>query len=211
MTGLVMCSGSVKNYEYIRKYIKRADIIICADGGAEHLGKLGITPDILVGDFDSITEARLDAMIKAGAEVVRFPAEKDTTDTELAIGLAADRGCDEVILLGATGTRLDHTLANIFLLRQLLDAGKSGFIADENNEIRLTGSKITLTRERDSRISLVPVGGRVTGVTTEGMYYPLKNATLEFGTTWGVSNEFLSDTASVTVTEGLLLVMESWD
>ncbi len=211
MTGIIVCSGSITDYALIEKYFEKADLIICADGGANHLRKLGKLPDILVGDFDSISEGDLDLLLAANVEIVRFPSEKDATDTQLAVQLAMDRGCDEVILLGAAGTRLDHTLANVFLLRMLLEAGAAGILADEHNEIRMINKSMKLTKEKDVRISLVPVGGKVTGVTTEGMYYPLTDATLEFGTTWGVSNEFAEETASVSIKEGLLLVIKSRD
>lgn len=211
MTGIVVCGGSIMDYENIGKYFEKADLIICADGGASHLGKLGILPDILIGDFDSIGERDFNSILDAGAEVVRFPVEKDATDTQLAVQLAIDRGCDEVILLGAIGTRLDHTMANVFLLKILLEAGIKGIIADEHNEIEMINRNIKLTRVKNVKISLVPVGGKVTGVTTEGLYYPLRNATLEFGTTWGVSNEFAEDTASVTIKDGLLLVIKARD
>ncbi len=211
MTGIIVCSGSITDYALIEKYFEKADLIICADGGANHLRKLGKLPDILVGDFDSISEGDLDLLLAANVEIVRFPSEKDATDTQLAVQLAMDRGCDEVILLGAAGTRLDHTLANVFLLRMLLEAGVAGILADEHNEIRMINKSMKLTKEKDIRISLVPVGGKVTGVTTEGMYYPLTDATLEFGTTWGVSNEFAEETASVSIKEGLLLVIKSRD
>lgn len=211
MTGIIVCSGSITDYTVIGKYFEKADLIICADGGANHLRKLCKLPDILVGDFDSISEGDMDFLLAAKVETVRFPSEKDATDTQLALQLAMDKGCDEVILLGAAGTRLDHTLANIFLLRMLLEAGVAGILADEHNEIRMINKSIKLTKEKDARISLVPVGGKATGVTTEGLYYPLEDATLEFGTTWGVSNEFAEETASVTIKEGLLLVIKARD
>lgn len=211
MTAIIVCSGTIVDYSHIKKYFEAVDLIICADGGASHLGKLGILPHLLVGDFDSIHQSEFDSLFEAGVEVIRFPAEKDTTDTQLAVQLALDRGCDKLILIGATGTRLDHTLANIFLLRTLLESGVKGIIADEHNEIEMINKSIVLKKEKDIKISLVPVGGKVTGVTTEGLYYPLNNATLEFGSTWGVSNEFAEDTAIVTIKEGLLLVIKSRD
>ena len=211
MTTIIVCSGSIMDYANVGKYFEKADLIICADGGASHLGKLGILPDILVGDFDSIGERDFDSLLDAGVEVIRFPAEKDATDTQLAVQLAMDRGCDAVILLGATGTRLDHTMANVFLLKMLLEAGIKGIIADEHNEIQMINKSISLIREKDVKISLVPVDGKVTGVTTEGLYYPLNDATLEFGTTRGISNEFAEDTASVVIKDGLLLVIKSRD
>lgn len=211
MTGIIICGGSVRNYSFIKKYFDKQDLIICADGGAYHLKKLGIIPDILVGDFDSISEIELESLINAGVQIVKFPVEKDATDAQLAVKLAIDRGCDEVILLGATGTRLDHTMANVFLLKSLLEAGIKGIIADEHNEIEMVDKNISLNRDKDVKISLLPAGGKVTGVTTEGLYYPLSDATLEFGTTRGVSNEFISDTASLTLKEGLLLVIKARD
>ena len=211
MTGLIICSGSIMDYAYIRKYFEKADFIIGVDGGAQHLRRLGTIPHVLVGDLDSIAKSDFNSLMEAGVEVIKFPAQKDATDTELAVQLAMERGCDEVILLGATGTRLDHTMANVFLLRMLLEKGIKGIIADEHNEIEMINNNISLVREDDIKISLVPVGGKVTGVTTEGLYYPLKDATLEFGSTWGISNEFSEDMAGVTIKEGLLLVIRSKD
>ncbi len=211
MTGIIVCSGSITDYSNVRKYFIKADLIICVDGGALHLRKLGIAPHILVGDLDSIAENDYTSLMDKGVAVVKFPAEKDATDTQLAVELAMEKGCQEVILLGATGTRLDHTMANVFLLRILLEAGKKGIIADEHNEIEMINKSIQLRREKDLKISLVPVGGKVTGVTTQGLHYPLEDATLEFGTTWGISNEFANETASVVIKDGLLLVIKSRD
>lgn len=211
MTAIIVCGGSILDYSYLKKHFEKADLIICADGGAYHLGKLGIIPDILIGDFDSINGCDFDTLLDAGVEVIKYPMEKDTTDTQLAVQLSIDRVCDRVILLGATGTRLDHTMANIFLLRMLLESGVKGMIADEHNEIEMINSSISLKRETGVKVSLLPVGGNVTGVTTEGLYYPLNNATLEFGSTQGVSNEFSEETASVTIIDGLLLVIRSRD
>jgi len=211
MTAIIVCSGSIEDYAHIKKYFEKADLIICADGGSRHLRKLRVLPHVLVGDLDSITEKEYDLLSDAGVEVVKFPVEKDATDTQLAVKLAMERGCEKVILLGATGARLDHTMANVFLLKMLLEAGKKGIIADEHNEIEMINKSISLPREKDVKVTLLPVCGNVSGVTTKGLYYPLDNATLEFGTTWGVSNEFSEDTATVTIESGFLLVIRSRD
>ena len=211
MRCVVVCGGSVKDYSSLRKYFEAADLIICVDGGACHLRNLNIVPDILIGDFDSISAEDYAAFANAGAETVRFPREKDATDTELALELAVERGCRSIVMLGALGTRLDHSLANVFLLKRLLASGVKGIIADEHNEVELIDKSICIKRENGVKVSLLPVCGAVTGVTTSGLYYPLADATVEFGSTWGVSNEFSGDTAYVTIKDGLLLVIKSQD
>ncbi|NTV91109.1 MAG: thiamine diphosphokinase [Clostridiales bacterium] len=213
MTGVVVCGGIMRDHEAIRHYFNCADMVICADSGASHLKKLGITPDFLIGDMDSIDPQDLQELQKKGVITVRHPVEKDMTDSELALETAADKGCTRVFILGATGTRLDHSLANVFLLKRLHDKGISGIIADEKNELTLIDSEICLSRngEQDLRISLIPMTPFVSGVTTEGLYYPLDNAFFEMGTTWGVSNEFTGDEARITIKEGLMLVVKSRD
>lgn len=211
MKGVIVCGGTVSDYKLMARYLEDADFVIAADSGADRLKCMGVTPDVLTGDFDSISEEDYAGLDATGIEILRFPVEKDMTDSELAIELALDRGCDEIILLGALGTRLDHSLSNIYLLKKLIDRGVRGMIADEHNEVYLTGSSITLKRDGDMKLSLLPLSGSVRGVTTYGLYYPLKDAVLETGSSLGVSNEFIEDTATVTITEGLLLVIKSRD
>lgn len=211
MTGVIVCGGQIDNYKYMKKYFKDAKLIISADSGARHCKRFNVIPDLLVGDFDSVDESDYAGMAADGVEIVRFPAEKDMTDSELAIEMALDRGCSKVILLGSLGTRLDHSLSNLFLLKKLLDKGVAGIIADEHNEVVLINHSIVLAREEGVFITLLPLAGSAKGVTTSGLYYPLNNATLEIGSSWGVSNRFSEDTAQVTVEEGYLLVIKARD
>ena len=211
MTGVIICGGSIRKYDYIGRYLKDADLVIAVDSGAAHLKGLKAVPHLLTGDFDSISQADYDSLTASGIETLRFPVEKDKTDSELAVELALERGCSTVVLLGALGTRLDHSLSNIYLLKKLLERGARGIIADEHNEVYLTDSSITLGMEAGTKLSLLPLSGRVKGVTTQGLYYPLKDATLDIGSSWGVSNEFVNETATVTITDGLLLVIKSRD
>lgn len=211
MTGVIICGGSIRDYDYIGRYLEGADLVIAADSGAAHLAGLKAVPGLLAGDFDSISHADYHALAASGIETLRFPVEKDKTDSELAVELALERGCSTVVLLGALGTRLDHSLANVHLLKRLLDRGARGIIADEHNEVYLTDSSITLGKEAGAKLSLLPLSGPVKGVTTKGLHYPLENATLEIGSSWGVSNEFADETATVTITGGLLLVIKSRD
>lgn len=211
MTGVVVCSGSIIDYKYLGKYFTMADIVICADGGARHLRNFGVLPDILVGDLDSILQSDYQVYLAAGVEIIKYPAEKDMTDAQLAVELAVERGCDTVIILGALGSRLDHSISNVFLLKRLLDAGVKGIIADEHNEAALTDSSMHIRKEDGVKLSLLPLSANVTGITTKGLYYPLENALLETGSTRGVSNEFTEDTASVSIDRGMLLVIKSRD
>ena len=211
MTGVVVCGGSINDYTYFKKYFDKADLVICADGGACHLGNFGIIPDILIGDLDSIQAQDYEALKCTGVKIIKFPPEKDMTDSELAVELAVDRGCKSLIILGALGTRFDHSISNVYLLKKLLDVGIKGKIIDEHNEIVLINDSISLEREEGVRLSLVPLTEKVTGVTTKGLRYPLENATMEISSTLGVSNEFKEDTATVSITGGLLLVIKSRD
>jgi len=211
MTCVIFCGGRINDYECIRKYTGGAGLIIAADSGARHCRKLGLKPGILLGDFDSISKSDWDALNDNETEILKFPSEKDMTDSELAIDIALERGCDKVILLGAVGSRLDHSLSNVFLLKKLTDRNCEGVIADEKNEIRLIRDSIELKREVDAVVTLLPMAGNAVGVSTKGLRYPLHDATLEAGSSWGVSNEFSEDTAMVTVKKGYLLVIVSRD
>ncbi len=213
MTGVVVCGGIITDHDAMRHWLAEADITICADSGAAHFEQWGITPDILIGDMDSISKDHLERLQIKGVKTIRHPVEKNMTDSELALEIAAEKGCTTVIMLGATGARLDHTLANIFLLKKLFDKGITGIIADEKNEITLIDDRITMKKDKagETKVSLVPLTSTVTGVTTQGLYYPLENASMELGTTWGISNEFVSSSAQVSIGEGLMLVIRSKD
>lgn len=211
MKGVVVCNGSIRDDERIRKYFQDAGLIICADGGAVHLMRLGIRPHVLVGDFDSIPPEVYGQFEKDGVEIARFSTSKDMTDTEIAVDLAMDRGCKTVVLVGALGSRLDHSLSNIFHLKRMMDRGVSGIVVDEQNEIMLMDKHIRLVREEGLKVTLLPFSEAVSGVTTRGLQYPLFNATIPLGSSWGVSNEFSEDIAEVSISAGLLLVIKSKD
>lgn len=211
MNCVIFCGGNIEDYGSIKKYVRRAEFVLCVDSGARHCRKLHVTPDYLIGDFDSISEDDFSALAEAGVPIIRFPSEKDMTDSELAIQTAFEKGCNSIILIGAVGSRLDHSLSNIFLLKKMTDLNLVGMIANEHNEVMLIKKSITLEREEGTFITLLPLAGSAKGVTTSGLYYPLDDATLEVGSSWGVSNQFAADVATVTVKEGYLLVIKSRD
>lgn len=206
MRAVIITGGSIQNYPAIKQYIQPNDYIICADSGYDHAVKMGIAPNLLVGDMDSIHADLPTENIRI------FPAKKDDTDTEIAISAALEQGCDDILILGGIGSRMDHTLANILFLKQLHDQKISAKIVNENNEIRLMGSQenITLQGHPGDLLSLIPITDCI-GVTNKGFEYPLIQEDLPLGTTRGVSNVFLSDTGSISLQNGLLLVMRCHD
>jgi thiamine pyrophosphokinase len=208
---VIVCNGSISDYTYYHKYFIKAEFIISVDGGATHLRKLGITPDVLLGDFDSIIKEDYEYYKNIPVEIIQFPPEKDMTDTELAVEFAMNKGYNTFVFIGALGSRYDHSMANIFILKKLLDKGIKGVIVNETNEIILIRDKIKINKEEGIKVTLLPLSETVEGVTTKGLYYPLLDAVLEMCSTWGVSNEFVADIAEISLRKGLLLVIKSRD
>ena len=208
MKAVIFAGGEIANYNKLKKYIVESSLVICADSGVEHAFNMGIVPDLLVGDMDSIRPATLKRVLELGIERHTFPPEKDFTDTELALDIAIEKGAREAILLGGLGDRPDHSLANIFLMVGFLKRGLKLKLVGENWEMFLIESVAEIRGKKGDILSLIPVSPEVIGVETEGLYYPLKGETLFMGLARGISNEFLGKTAKVAVKEGLLLAVK---
>ena len=195
-----------------------ATIVVAADGGARHAGRLGLRIDRWVGDGDSLPAAEIDALRAAGVPVDLVPAEKDETDTELALRSAVAAGADEVVIVGATGgRRLDHALANVALLANAALAGRTAVLVDAASRVRLIeapaagGAAVTLELEgrAGDLVSLIPLGGDAGDVRTDGLRYRLDGETLTLGATRGLSNVRLIERAAVTLGRGRILVVET--
>ncbi|HUC90585.1 MAG TPA: thiamine diphosphokinase [Paenibacillus sp.] len=193
-------------------YIRPEDILIGADSGSLFLVEHGFRPDLSIGDFDSVTPQQLE-WIKAGSLSTEAcdPVDKDYTDTELAFRRALEEKPDEIVLIGALGTRFDHSIANIHLLVEALRRGVPAVIADEHNEIRLTDSRLTIRSGGYANVSLLPLTPRVTGITLRGFRYPLTDAALEMGQSLGISNVLDGETGDIAIRDGWLLVIQSKD
>mgnify|MGYP000005549336 CR=1 FL=1 len=210
MKAVVVGSGNPVGPELLKERCRDADIIIAADGGGLYLHEAGIVPDVLIGDFDSIPAEILDFFrSQKKVAVCSFSREKDFTDMELAVETAVSRGADEICIMSATGTRLDHSTGNILLLYNLLKRNIHGWLEDANNRVYLTQGRLELKRLDNWKVSLIPLSPEVSGVTTMGLQYPLMDDTLELGSCRGISNEFVSDTAVISIEKGLLLVILS--
>lgn len=190
------------------------DLVIAVDNGLLALHQAGRQPDIIVGDFDTVDPALIQwYQNKPGVAVRQFCPEKDATDTEIAIELVIEAGVQEVILIGALGTRIDHSIANIMLLLPLLKKQIQGKILDEHNLIYMTQQPVYLRREEcfGTYVSLLPITEQVTGITLVGMKYPLNHAVLNQGSSLGISNEIVCAQAQILLEEGILLIIEAKD
>ncbi|MGN0181146.1 MAG: thiamine diphosphokinase [Candidatus Ornithomonoglobus sp.] len=192
MRAVIIGNGTIKNYSYIKSRLRAGDFIICADGGLRHAKKLGIKPEIAIGDFDS---SEKDETVKTYV----YPSRKDFTDGELAVNYAIDNGYDEIMLLAMSGDRLDHTLTDIFLLSK----HEGAYLVDDKNEIHIVRSKLRLTGFKGKTLSIIPVYGDMTGVSTSGLEWQLNNETLYFGESRGNSNVVIGDTCVISVKSGM--------
>ena len=182
------------------------DLVIAADSGYDLAARCGVTPDLLVGDMDSIH--RISAA--SGIETVRVKAEKDFTDTMMAVEIALSRGCTEITVVGGLGGRVDHSLSNLFLLEYLDSKGIGAVICNGENEVRfLRDGSISFRCGNYRYFSLVSADPEAIGVSVTGGKYPLKDAVIERTWQYAVSNEpaFPGAEISVSVERGSLFVI----
>lgn len=205
---LIFCNGDFKNLDFYRQLIKEDDFIICADGGANHALAIGAIPDIVVGDLDSINMEVLKQLKDCSTKFYKYPCEKDMSDLEIALEKAFELEPKEILLLGALGDRLDHSLGNIMLLTLATEKGIKAKIIDEFHEVFIIKDKLVLHGAIGEYLSLFPLTAEVKGVKTKGLKYPLKNETLYFASTRGLSNEFINEEAEVSIEQGYLLAIK---
>ncbi len=189
--------------------LPRAALLIAADGGLAQAEHLGLRVDVVVGDMDSVDPASLEAAMAAGATVERHPGNKDATDLELALDRAIHSGCRRVVIVGGLGGRIDHLLANALLLGATPEEGPVvEWWADAARVSTVRpGHPLHSTAAEGDVVSLIPVGGPATEVTTVGLRWPLTGDTLKPGSTRGVSNEATAARFTVATGGGVLLVV----
>jgi thiamine pyrophosphokinase len=199
-------AGPVAAAAYFRALAERADLVIGADGGSAHALAIGVMPDLVVGDFDSLAADLLDRASAAGAEIVRHPVRKDFTDAELAAGEALARRCDEIVLVGALGGAADHLLGNIAVLRRLAEQGVAARIASPDLCARVlcAATSVTLAASTGTRTSLLALTDTAE-VTLSGFEFELTRGTLSAATCLGLSNAIAAAPACITVHAGAVL------
>ncbi len=218
-TALIVAGGQVdagQLAEQARQVRSEGGLLIAADRGLEALRRLNLRPDAAVGDFDSVSEETL-AFYTADPAIrfERHRPEKNESDTELAFCIAREEDVKEVRILGATGTRLDHVLANVHLLKEAFDLGMDCCLLDSHNRLRLAAGRTVFRRAECPYpyISFVPLTMEVTHMRLSGFKYPLYDHHMVLGVECGhcISNELAEEVAVLEFAEGLLLAIESKD
>lgn len=201
MRGLIIANGTLPRRSTVRTLAAAADVIVCADGGANGARKLGIRPDVILGDFDSITPSTKKFF---RAIPVMLIEEQNRTDMEKAIDYCIRRRIASVDVVGATGDRIDHTTGNLWCFKKFGDRVRLRFIDSVGVLTQIRGS-IRLSMEIGERLSLIPLD-RCSGVTTANLKYPLHNDLLELGVKEGISNEATGTSVKITVRQGTMLL-----
>ena len=193
--------------ENITERPEKDDLIIAADCGLENAQLFGVVPQVVLGDFDSLSKS---ARIPQEAEVMTVPAEKNETDTQLAVSLAISRGAREIVIVGGIGGRLDHTMSNLAILEDLDRRMVHGLMVNGYNRARFLRNNSTLIPRSGYRyLALIAADPTVKGVSIEGVKYPLKKAKLERCNQYAVSNEIVGNCALIDVRRGGVWIVES--
>ncbi|CDD61374.1 thiamine pyrophosphokinase [Clostridium sp. CAG:505] len=212
MKAVLFAGAAITDYSFCEKYLQNADWIICCDGGMHHAKALGITPDYIVGDFDSVRPEVLEEYRNMGIFIRQFPTHKNETDMQLGMLLALELGATELVLIGGIGDRFDHTLANAHLLLYLLKKGVRGILVNEKNRVELIDKEVTLYGKAGDLVSTIPLSMLVEGVTLEGLEYPLVDYDLALDDKLvAVSNVMTGTEAKVKIRKGYLFVMQTRD
>ncbi|AAK79697.1 thiamine pyrophosphokinase [Clostridium acetobutylicum] len=211
MKVVVISGGKMPSEALLRSEIENCDYIICADSGANCLHKYEIRPDMLLGDFDSIDEEVFNYFKEFHINTIKFPREKDFTDTELAFREALKLSADEICFLGCTGTRLDHIFGNLGLLYRCLKSGIRAYIKDDNNTLFMIDKTISITGKKGEIFSIQGFREEIKELSIENAKYPLKDYNLSFGDSRTVSNEFLDEPVTISFKNGTIIVMKCKD
>lgn len=206
----IFVNGDLKDAEFYRSMILSCEIVIAADGAANSLKKMDITPDIIIGDMDSINDEVYSYYKNKKVCMLRYPVKKDKTDTELAIDEMAQRGYENVVMMGFSGGRTDHMLGNIEMCSYAASIGVNLKLKDEKTVISLVGKGITVIETmKKSIISFISYGGPAKIKRLTGLEYPLEDYCLKPGSTRCISNIALQDDPQVEIESGSILVIVS--
>ncbi len=205
-SGLILLSGNLSSLRSIHELPLPVDVIVAADGGADLARKLNIVPHAIVGDLDSISRESK-SYFEQDKNILwhQYPREKDLTDAQIAFEYIKEQKCTDVYIIGLMGDRLDHLTANLFYFAK---QHERVYIIEGNQLITWTRSTLSLSGTPGDELSLIPFCSDCTGISTTGLQYPLTNETLPLGSTRGVSNVFINDTATISLTSGTLMVIK---
>ena len=214
MNNILIISGGSFKRERTEDYLKSKnfDFIIAADSGGEYAASLGLRPDLLIGDMDSVSKETIEALENAGSTVNEFEPEKDATDFDLALQKAASLKPEKITVVGLTGNRLDHTLTSFYCALKVFKEGIDCEIIDSNNRIYFKDNDFEIERSKQygDFVSLVPVTESVT-VSIKGMRYSLEERKVYSGESLCQSNEITDEKAVIKIKDGVVAVIESMD
>lgn len=206
MRCVIVAGGEIKNYEKIKSYLKPGDTFYICDSGLYHIEKLGISPHLIIGDFDSYTDD-----VTADCEVITLPPEKDDTDSFYAVKSALKNGFCNILLIGCTGKRFDHTMANISALYYIHSQNAYGEIIDDYGRYFLSGKRAVIKKNDCKYFSIIPIGDKLSSVTIKGAKYNLENAKIDMNYLYSTSNEVERDFCEITIKSGNAVIFLTED
>jgi thiamine pyrophosphokinase len=195
----IVANGSIRNFDFFSESIQSHSYLIAVDGGLNYCNEMGLTPDLIIGDFDSVSDALL--ALYTSSEIRRFPADKDFTDLELALEIALKKNPQRITLYGALEKRIDHSIYNLYLLCRhpfILQ------IESEYETVFAINKSTSIDCFQGQTLSLLPFGGTVKGVTTKGLKWELNNASFDQNM-MSISNVCLSDHVKISFEQGILI------
>jgi thiamine pyrophosphokinase len=202
---VIIAGGVLENEDFHRRIVKDAEMVICADAGARHAARLGIRPDLVIGDLDTLEEEEIHKLEDRQIDLRQFPREKDYTDTHLCLLEALELGYQHIIMLGCLGGRFDHAIANVMLLSLPQARQVDVRIVDPGQEIFLVKPNTVITGQKGQVLSLFPLTEEVSGISTEGLFYQVPGGKLALGVGNGISNVFTAPEVKISYEKGLLL------
>jgi len=205
MKVLIVTGGEKPEKGLLKERAFSSSIVIAADRGAQYCLRSGILPDLVVGDMDSLSAGVQDELISNNIEIRRFDCRKDMTDTQIAVDAAIEKGADEIEILAGTGSRFDHSLANVHLLFRAMKQGIKAKIITGMHEIFLIERKAMIVNEAGAVVSFLPLGHYAKGITLKGFEYETDNIDMDISFPIGVSNVICSNSAEVIVSDGILI------
>ncbi len=207
MRAVIIANGPLPKPPPDQHLVGDEDLVVCVNGGVENALALGLMPRVVIGDMDSMEMPLQEWLREEGCRFIQYPSRKDETDSELAVRYALSQGATELIMLGALGGRIDHTLANVMLLALPELEGVKVRLIEGNQEVLLIRDEVVIEGQPGDTLSLLPLSPDVVGIYTEGLEYPLRDGRLRFGAARGVSNVLTAPQARVRVGRGLLLAV----
>ena len=211
MRACILTGGTLGDISRVSARLPQMDYVICADDGLAHAKDLGLTPDRVVGDFDSVDPALLSLYRDRGVLFDQYPVRKDQTDTQIAVDALLAMGAGEIWIIAGAGTRLDHSYANLMLLFGMAEKGAAAYLINQYNLITPILDELEIQGGPGQVISFLPFGGEAVVEAAAGLSYPLDGLRLSLTDPIGVSNVMTDEKAHVRLKKGRVLCMMAWD